>query len=130
MLRTLPVDPGPLGLVSAGQPDAIYVWEEQGGRRVLTEKPETDDDGVPLWTCYLMPTAAERPEVLQVRVPAKVQPVVTLFGPIDVAGLEVGVRVDKAGKLAQYWSASEVRDAGQGHRRNGSQEHKAAEAPA
>lgn len=120
MLRTLPVDPGPLGFVSAGQPDPVMVWAEEGGRRVLTDRQEHDDaTGDPVWTAYVMPTAAERPEVVQVRVPAKVQPVLTLFGPVDVVGLEVNVRVDKAGKLAQYWSAAEVRDAGQGPRRNG-----------
>lgn len=124
MLRTLPVDPAPLGFVSAGQPDALFQWEEQGGRRVLTERPETDDNGTPLWTVYALPTTAERPEVVQVRVPARQQPVVTMFGPIEFVGLEVNVRVDKAGKLAQYWGASEVRDAAQPGKRNGHQDHK------
>jgi hypothetical protein len=139
MLRTLPVDPGPLGFVSAGEPDPVMIWEEQDGRRVLTDRQETNDHteqcatdctrhtGDPLWTAYVMPTGADRPEVLQLRVPAKVQPVLTLFGPVDVVGLEVNVRVDKVGKLAQYWSASEVRDAVQPGRKNGHVEHKQAE---
>jgi hypothetical protein len=135
MLRTLPVDPGPLGFVAAGQPDPVMIWAEQDGRRVLTDRQETDEHteqcstdctrhtGELLWTAYVLPTAAERPEVLQLRMPAKQQPVLTLFGPVDVVGLEVNVRVDKAGRLAQYWAAAEVRDAPQTGRKNGQQHH-------
>ncbi|WP_433782441.1 hypothetical protein ACQPX6_21425 [Actinomycetospora sp. CA-101289] len=111
MLRTLPVAAESLGFVSAGQPEPLMRWDDQGGRRVLTEHQEKDDAGDFLWTCYLMPTLAERPEVLQVRVSARQQPVLTQFGPVAVDGLEVNVRVGKDGKLAQYWQAAAVRDA-------------------
>ena len=120
MLRTLPVHAEPLALVAAGQPEPVAVWEEKDGRRQLTDRVEHDETtGHPLWTCYVMPTAAERPEVLSLRVPAPQQPVLTLFGPVHVEGLEVNVRVDKAGKLAQYWAATGIRDAGHQGRRNG-----------
>lgn len=131
MLRNLPVRAEDLGLVSAGQPEAVAVWEEQNGRRVLTDRVEHDEDsGDPLWTCYLMPTAAQRPEVLAVRVPARQQPVLSQFGAVHVDGLEVRVTIDKGGKLAQYWAASGIRDAGQAGRKNGHQEHKPEGQPA
>lgn len=124
MIRTLPIAAELLNLVAAGQPDAVMVWEDQGGRRTLTDRQEHDDStGEPVWTCYLMPTGTERPEVLTVRVSARQQPVLTLFGPVAVDGLVVNVRVDKAGKVAQYWSAADIRDAAQPAKRNG-QEHK------
>lgn len=124
MLRTLPVAAEMLGFVSAGQPEPLMIWEEKDGRRQLTDKQEQDDQtGEPIWTCYLLPTTADRPEVLSVRTRGRQQPVLTQFGPVAVDSLEVNVRVDKSGRLAQYWSAAGVRDAGQGGRKN-HQEHK------
>lgn len=120
-LRTLPIAAELLGLVAAGQPEALMVWAEENGRRVLTDRQETDDSGEPLWTAFLMSTLADRPEVLQVRVPARHQPVLSLFGPVAVDSLEVNVRVGKDGKLGQYWSAAAVRDAAQPGRRNGAE---------
>lgn len=124
MLRTIPVDAAALGLVAAGQPDAVMVWDRSGDRAVLTDRQDTDDNGVLLWTCYVLPTAGAAPDVLQVRIPAPHQPVVTMLGPDHVDGLEVNVRVDRAGKVAQYWQANGIRDAGQAGRKNGHQEHK------
>lgn len=115
-LRTLPIDAAPLNFVSAGQPEPVMVWEDVAGRRTLTDRQEHDDHGRPVWTCYVMATTAERPEVISLRVPADQQPVLSQFGPVTLVGLEVNVRVDKAGKLAQYWAASEVRDGAQGRR--------------
>lgn len=123
MIRTLPVAAELLGLVAAGQPEPVMVWEDVAGRRTQTDRQEHDDDGLPVWTGYLMPTTAERPEVIQVRFSARHQPVLTLFAAVAVDNLEVNVRVDKSGRVAQYWSAADVRDAGQ--RRNGQPEHKA-----
>lgn len=123
MIRTIPVAPEMLGLVAAGQPEAVMVWEDVAGRRTLTDRQEHDDQGLPVWNCYLMPTAAERPEVLQVRVSARQQPVLPLFGAVAVDGLEVNVRKNKSGDLVGYWQAGDVRDAGQSGRKNG-QEHK------
>lgn len=121
MIRTVPVAAEMLGLVAAGQPEPVQVWEDVAGRRTLTDRQEHDDiSGEPVWTCYLMCQAGDRPEILQVRVPAPQQPVLTLFGPVAVDSLEVNVRVDKAGKLAGYWSARGVRDAAQPGKRNGS----------
>lgn len=129
MLRTLPVDPAPLNLVSAGTPEALMIWGEENGRRVITDRQETDSHtaqcdpgctrhtGRKLWTCYLMSSSAERPELISVRVPADHQPVLSQFGPVTLVGLEVNVRVGRDGKLAQYWAASEVRDAA-GNRRD------------
>lgn len=124
MLRSLPVAPELLGFVAAGQPEAVMVWSDEGGRRVLTDKQETDDAGDALWTVYLMPTLAERPEVIQVRVAARQQPVLGLFSAVAVDGLQVNIRKNKNGDIAQYWEASAVRDAGQPGRKNGHQEHK------
>lgn len=129
-LRTLPIAAELLGLVAAAQPEALMRWDEKDGRRVLTEHQEKDDAGDFLWTAYVMPTGTERPEVLQVRVPARQQPVVTQFGPVALDNLEVNVRVGKDGKLAQYWSATSIRDAGQAGKRNGHQEHKPEGQPA
>lgn len=125
-LRTLPVAGELLGLVAAAQPEALMVWEERDGRRTLTDRQETDEQsGDPVWTAYLLPTVAERPEVLQVRVPAKQQPVLGQFAAVAVDNLEVSVRVGKSGQLQQYWSAASIRDAGhQGHRPQPKQEHK------
>ena len=128
MIRTVPVAAEMLGLVAAGQPDAVMVWEDQGGRRTLTDRQEHDDaTGEPVWTCYLISAAGDRPEVLSVRVPARQQPVLTQFGPVAVDNLEVNVRVDKSGRLAGYWNAAGVRDAAQPGKRNGQPEHKPAE---
>lgn len=119
MLRTLPVAAEMLGLVSAGQPEPAMVWEDVNGRRTQTDRQETDPDtGELIWTVYGMPTLAERPEVLAIRTRARQQPVLTQFGPITVDSLEVNVRIDKAGKLVQYWSAAGVRDA------SGKQQHR------
>ncbi|MHC1559895.1 hypothetical protein ACR9E3_13140 [Actinomycetospora sp. C-140] len=125
MIRTLPIAAEMLNLVSAGQPEPVMVWEDQNGRRVLTDRQEHDSEtGEPIWTCYVMPMGTERPEVLQLRVPARQQPVLTQFGPVAVDNLTVNVRVDRAGKLAQYWSAAGIRDAAQPGKRNGHAEHK------
>lgn len=117
MLRTLPIDPAPLNFVSAGTPEPLMVWGEENGRRVLTDRQEKDEHGTPLWTCYLMPTSAERPEVINVRVPAHHQPVLGQFSAVTAVGLETSVRVGRDGKLAMYWSAAEIRD-GSGNRRD------------
>jgi len=116
MIRTVPVAAEMLNLVAAGLCEAGMVWEDVAGRRTLTDP----DTGELVWTAYLMCSAGDRPEILQVRVPAPQVPVLTVFGPVAVDFLEVGVRVDKAGKLAGYWSARGVRDAVQPGRRNGS----------
>lgn len=122
MIRTLPVNGEALGLVSAGTPEAVMVWEDIAGRRTLTDRQETDPaSGQRLWTVYAMPTLAERPEVLQVRVTADQQPVLAMFGPIRLEGLTVNVRKDKSGNLVGYWNATGVADAGHGNRR---QDHK------
>lgn len=119
MLRNLPVDAAALGLVSVSQPDPLMIWEEKDGRRQLTDRQETNDDGVLLWTAYVMPTQIERPEVLNVRVAAPQQPVLTMLGPVTIDGLIARVGVGKDGKASQYWEASSVRDAGHQGRRNG-----------
>lgn len=124
MIRTLPVRGEELALVSAGQPEPVMIWEEVGGRRTLTDRQELDDAGQPLWTIYAMPTLADRPEVIQVRVPARQQPVLTQFGPIALEGLMVNVRKNRNGDLVQYWEASGAADAGNGHRPQPKQEHK------
>ena len=124
-LRTIPVVVVLLGLVAAGQPEPLMRWDERDGRRVLTDQQEKDEQsGELLWTCYVLPSVADRPEVLTVRVAAPHQPVLTLFGPVAVDGLEVNARVGKDGRMAQYWSASGIRDAGPAGKRNGHQEHK------
>lgn len=126
MLRTLPVNGEALGLVSAGTPEAVMRWDDKDGRRIMSEHQEVDPDtGQRLWTVFAMPTLAERPEVLQVRVTADQQPVLSMFGPIRVEGLSVNVRKDKAGAIVQYWSASSVADAGHGNRREHKQEQAA-----
>ena len=129
MLRTVPVRAEDLGLVSAGQPEPLMIWEEQGGRRVLTDRQESDPEtGELLWTVYGMPTLAERPEILAIRTRARHQPVLTQFGPIALDGLAVNIRKDRNGNIAQYWEAAGVRDAGgKGGQR---QEHKAEGQPA
>ena len=112
MIRTVPVAAEMLDLVAAAPPEALMIWAEEGGRRVLTDRQEVDDAGRRLWTCYAMPRLeGQRPEIIQVRVPADVQPVLTVFGAVAFDSLEVRVNVDKAGKLAGYWSARGVRDA-------------------
>lgn len=126
MIRTLPVNGEALGLVSAGTPEPVMVWEDIAGRRTLTDRQETDKDtGQRLWTVYVMPTLAERPEVLQVRVTADHQPVLAMFGPVKLEGLAVNVRKDKSGNLVGYWNATAAVDASHGGRKNGHQEHKA-----
>ena len=111
MIRTIPVDASQLGPVATGHCEAVMIWEDQGGRRVLTDRPELDETtGHPLWTVYVMVPTGDRPELLAVRVPAAQRPVVMAFAPIDLHGLEVAVRVDKAGKLAGYWAAVGVAD--------------------
>lgn len=124
MIRNLPIDAEALGLVAAGPCDPVAVWLEQDGRRQMSDRQAVDDDGVLLWNCYAMSAAGGRPEVVQVQVPAPQQPVLTTFGPLAFEGLICRVAVDRAGKLAGYWSARSVRDAGPAGKRNGHQEHK------
>ncbi len=123
-LRTLPIAAELLGLVAAGQPDPVVDWVERDGRRQPGDQARDESTGDLVWTCYLMASTAERPEVLQVRVPAAQQPVLTQFGAVAVDNLEASVRVDKAGRLAQYWAATGIRDAAQPGRKNGQGEHK------
>ena len=124
MIRTLPVAAEMLNLVAAGPCEPVMVWEDQGGRRTLTDRQETDPDtGELVWTAYLMCSVGDRPEILQVRTSAPQALALTLFGPVAVDSLAVNVRVDKSGKLAGmagYWSARGVRDGAQPGRRNGS----------
>ncbi len=55
MIRTLPVAAEMLNLVAAGPCEPVMVWEDQGGRRTLTDRQETDPDtGELVWTAYLM----------------------------------------------------------------------------
>ncbi|MEJ2860558.1 hypothetical protein [Actinomycetospora flava] len=123
-LRTIPVALDQLPLVAAGPCEPQNVWEEQNGRRVLTDRQETDPDtGERLWSAYVMPVGTDRPEVLQVRVRADQQPVVTQFAPVTFDSLEVNVRVGKDGRLAQYFAGRGLRDAAQPGRKNG-QDHK------
>lgn len=129
MLRTIPISVDQLPLVAAGPCEPEYIWDDVNGRRTLTDRQATDPDtGELLWTGYVIPQKVDRPAVLQVRVRAPHQPVVTQFGPVTFDSLEVNVRVDKFGKLAQYFSGSGFRDAGQSGKRNGQQhghqEHK------
>jgi len=125
MLRTLPVNAELLGAVATGHVEAVAIWEDQAGRRVLTDRQERDETtGWPLWTVHAMVPTGDRPELLAIRVPAQQQPVVTAFGPIDLHGLEVNVRVDKAGKLAGYWSAVGVTDPAQAPGKRQSQDSK------
>ena len=139
MIRTIPVAADLLGLVAAGQPEPLMEWAEDGGRRVLTDRQEKDGHrndcdqtctrhtGDPLWTAYVMSTAADRPEVLQIRIPARQQPVLTVFAPVAVDNLEVNVRVGRDGKLAQYWAGAGIRDGAPAGRRNGHAESKQTE---
>ncbi len=41
-------------------------------------------------------------------------PVLSIFGPVAVDGLEVNARVGKDGRMAQYWSAAGIRDGAPG----------------
>ena len=125
-LRTIPIALDQLPLVAAGPCEAEYVWDEINGRRTLTDRQATDaDTGELLWTGYVMPTGTDRPEVLQVRVRAPHQPVVTTFGAVTLDSLEVNVRVGKDGRLAQYFTGRGLRDAGSnGHRPQPKQENK------
>lgn len=131
MIRTIPVAAELLGLIAAAPCEPLMVWEDQGGRRVLTDRQERDEaTDEPVWTAYVMPVVAGvRPEVVSVRVPARQQPVVTHLGPVAFDNLEVRVAVDKGGKLAGYWSAAAIRDAAPGTKRNGHQgeQHKQGE---
>ena len=114
MLRTLPVNAELHGAVATGHVEAVMIWEDQGGRRVLTDRQERDETtGHPLWTVHAMVPTGDRPELLAIRIPAPQQPVVTAFGPVDLHGLEVNVRVGKDGRLAGYWSAVGVADPAQ-----------------
>src|SRR4051812_32407888 len=127
MIRTLPIAAEQLGFVAAAPCEAAMIWDEKDGRRVLTDRQERDDHtercdsgctahaGDPVWTAYVMPAGnGVRPEVISIRVPARQVPVVTQFGPVALDNLEVRVAIDRGGKLAGYWSATAIRDAGQG----------------
>lgn len=146
MIRTIPVAAEQLGFVAAAPCEPLMVWEDQGGRRVLTDRQERDEHtpqcahdctahtGEPKWNAYVMPAGSNaRPEVLQVQVPARQQPVVTQFGAVAFDDLEVRVAIDKGGKLAGYWSARAIRDAATpAARKNGHQgeQHKGEHQPA
>ena len=128
MIRNLPVAAELLDLVAAAPCEPLMIWADEGGRRVLTDRQERDEaSGDPMWTAYVMPRIeGQRPEIVSVRVPAAQQPVVTQFGPVALDSLEVRVTVDRAGKLAGYWSARSIRDAVQPGKRNGQTDHKPA----
>lgn len=67
MIRTLPVAAEMLDLVCAGPCEAVMICEDIAGRRTLTDRQEHDETtGDPVWTAYLMSSAADRPEVLSV----------------------------------------------------------------
>lgn len=114
MIRNVPVNAQELNLVAAGPSEAVQVWDRSGDRAVMTDRQELDETtGDPLWTVYAMCAAGGRPEVIQVRVPARQQPVLTQFGALEFDGLEVRVNVGRDGKLAGYWSARAVTDPAQ-----------------
>lgn len=132
MIRNLPIAAELLDFVAAGEPEPVMVWTDEGGRRVQSNRQETDEaTGDPLFNIFAMTAAGGRPEIVPIRVPAKVQPVLSMFAPLAFDSLEVRVAVDRGGKLAGYWSARGVREVGPA-RKNGHQggEHKPEGQPA
>jgi len=129
MIRTLPVNAEMLGVVATGHVEPVMIWEDQGGRRVLTDRQERDEQtGDDLWTVHAMVPGGDRPELIAVRIPARQQPVVTPFGPVDFHGLEVRINVNKTtGQLAGYWSAVGVADPALSPGKRNGQEHKPVE---
>lgn len=111
MLRMIPVDGERVGLVATGQVEPCRVWAERDGRRVLTDDVERDEvTGHQLWTVHAMALSGDRPEVVSVRVPAPTIPTPDPLSPVYFDRLTVNVRVDRAGKVAGYWSAAGMAD--------------------
>jgi len=117
MISSIPIDSDRLTLVAAGTVNPIVKWgpDPANPGRNMEIGQETDDNGVLMWSvdCILKSGRREdrqRSEVVNVRVPAAVQPVLAEFQPVKFAGLRIAPAKDQANRLTGYWDADRILD--------------------
>ncbi|WP_028658669.1 hypothetical protein [Nocardioides insulae] len=97
---------------ATGIVDAVMEWEEspEGKRRPSKDKQARNEDtGMPLWqveVLYVQTSFGRRSTVTaKVQVEAQEEPKLRPLGPVGFEGLQVEVRINRAGGFAEYWSA-------------------------
>jgi hypothetical protein len=105
----LPVDGSRLGTIATGNVSGVYRYQDESERKAGTARvQDLSEDGQPLWsveaTLVSEQYGTKTTQVIQVRIPAKVEPVVSL-GPVQFNMLTASVRLTK-GQV--YWEAEGI----------------------
>jgi hypothetical protein len=102
---------------ATGIVDPVMEWEEMpdGKRRPSRDKQARNENtGMPLWgveVLYIQTAFGRRSTVTaNVTVECETEPKPAPMTPIGFTGLQVEVRVNKAGGFIEYWSAESIID--------------------
>jgi len=100
---------------ATGIVDPVMEWEEtpDGKRRPSRDKQDRNENtGMPLWgveVLYIQTAFGRRSTVTaNVTVESETEPKPAPMTPIGFIGLQVEVRVNKAGGFVEYWSADSI----------------------
>lgn len=105
----LPIDGSRLGTIATGNVSGIYRYQDESERKAGTARvQDLSEDGRPLWsveaTLVSEQYGVKTTQVIKVRIPAKVEPVVSL-GPVQFSALIASVRMTKG---QMYWEADGI----------------------
>jgi hypothetical protein len=110
---------------ATGIVDAVMEWEEtpDGKRRPSKDKQARNENtGMPLWSVevlYIQTSFGRRSTVTaNVTVEHESEPKPAPMTPIGFTGLQVDVRINKAGGFAEYWSAESIIETGKSAQRS------------
>jgi hypothetical protein len=110
---------------ATGIVDAVMEWEEtpDGKRRPSKDKQARNENtGMPLWSVevlYIQTSYGRRSTVTaNVTVEHESEPKPAPMTPIGFTGLQVDVRINKAGGFAEYWSAESIIETGKSAQRS------------
>jgi hypothetical protein len=106
---TLPIDSPRLGMDATGIVSAVFRFQTETERQAGSARvQELSEDGRPVWTVEALwvieQYGTHSTEVIHIRIPAKVQPVVPP-GPVQFNSLTASVRLSK-GQV--YWAADGI----------------------
>jgi hypothetical protein len=105
----LPIDGSRLGTSATGNVSSVYKYQDESERKAGTARvQDLSEDGRFLWTVeatlVIEQYGTKTTQVIQVRIPAKVEPVVPI-GPVQFSMLTASVRLTK-GQV--YWGAEGI----------------------
>lgn len=109
---TTAVDMARQPLTTSGITNAVYRFQNDAERQAgAVRLQDLSEDGVPLWEIeahfVVQQFGKTTTEVIQVRVPSLVQPIVEA-GPVRFIALTVRTSINKKGAFAAYWAADGI----------------------